>query len=62
MVCYLPIESAFSRFASRWVDEAFGAATAWNYYLNMASLLCFEVTAFHAVITYWTVSLSRIFA
>lgn len=33
MVCYLPIESSFSRFASRWVDEAFGVATAWNFYL-----------------------------
>ncbi|KAK4057255.1 hypothetical protein OIO90_001752 [Microbotryomycetes sp. JL221] len=54
MVCALPIESSFSRFASKYVADAFGAATAWNYFLCMCSLLCFEITAFHAVCGFWS--------
>ncbi|QRV87854.1 amino acid permease [Ceratobasidium sp. AG-Ba] len=54
MVCLLPIESSFNRFAARWVDRAFGAATSWNYWICMAALLNFEVTAFTAVIGFWT--------
>jgi amino acid transporter len=53
MVCALPIESSFSRFAARYVDDAFGAATAANYFLCMTSLLCFEVTAFHSIVGFW---------
>lgn len=44
MVCSLPIEAAFSRFATRYVDDAFGAATAWNYYLAMCSYVLAFVT------------------
>lgn len=44
MVCALPIESSFSRFATRYVDDAFGAATAFNYFLCMTSLLCEFIT------------------
>ncbi|ELU45653.1 general amino acid permease (Agp2), putative [Rhizoctonia solani AG-1 IA] len=44
MVCLLPIESSFNRFATRWVDRAFGAATLFN----------FEITAFTAVVGFWT--------
>ncbi|KAG9089259.1 hypothetical protein FRC06_001646 [Ceratobasidium sp. 370] len=54
MVCLLPIESSFNRFAARWVDRAFGAATSWNYWICMAALLNFEVTAFTAVVGFWT--------
>ncbi|KAK4051335.1 hypothetical protein OIV83_002819 [Microbotryomycetes sp. JL201] len=54
MVCALPIESSFSRFAARYVHDAFGAATAWNYFLAMVSLLNFEITAFHAVCGFWS--------
>ncbi|KAG8963196.1 hypothetical protein FRC03_003290 [Tulasnella sp. 419] len=54
MVCLLPIESSFNRFASRYVDRAFGAATGWNYFVCMTSLLCFEVTAFTAVVQFWS--------
>ncbi|KAB5595356.1 General amino acid permease AGP2 [Ceratobasidium theobromae] len=54
MVCLLPIESSFNRFATRWVDRAFGAATSWNYWICMAALFNFEITAFTAVIGFWT--------
>ncbi|CDZ98336.1 general amino acid permease [Phaffia rhodozyma] len=54
MVCQLPVESSFITFASRYVDNAFGGATGWNYFLAMCSLLCFEITAFHAALGYWT--------
>ncbi|CAE6395234.1 unnamed protein product [Rhizoctonia solani] len=54
MVCLLPIESSFNRFATRWVDRAFGAATSWNYWICMAALFNFEITAFTAVVGFWT--------
>ncbi|GAB1519874.1 proteinral amino acid permease agp2 [Rhizoctonia solani] len=54
MVCLLPIESSFNRFATRWVDRAFGAATSWNYWICMVALFNFEITAFTAVVGFWT--------
>ena len=41
MVCYMPVPSPFIRFGSEWVDEAFGFAMGWNFFLNMGKLsLC----------------------
>ncbi|CED82003.1 general amino acid permease [Phaffia rhodozyma] len=54
MVCQLPVESSFIRFAGRYVDDAFGGATGWTYFLAMSSLLCFEITALHAALGYWS--------
>lgn len=33
MVTYLPISSPFIRFAGRYVDEAFGFAAGWNFFV-----------------------------
>ena len=37
MVTYLPISSPFVRFAGRYVDEAFGVAAGWNFFVFEAS-------------------------
>ncbi|KAM0253903.1 hypothetical protein ACHAQJ_007078 [Trichoderma viride] len=54
MVTYLPISSPFIRFAGRYVDEAFGFATGWNFFVFEAALVPFEVTACNFIIRYWT--------
>ncbi|KAI1080768.1 amino acid permease/ SLC12A domain-containing protein [Whalleya microplaca] len=54
MVTYLPISSPFIRFAGRYVDEAFGFAAGWNFFIFEAALVPFEVTACNVVIHFWS--------
>ena len=54
MVTYLPISSPFIRFAGRWVDEAFGVAAGYNFFVFEAALVPFEVTACNVVINFWS--------
>lgn len=54
MVSYLPISSPFITFAGRFVDEAFGVATGWNFFLLEAFLVPFEITAFNIILNFWT--------
>ncbi|KAK8017419.1 hypothetical protein PG993_013745 [Apiospora rasikravindrae] len=54
MVSYMPIPSPFIRFAGEWVDGALGFAMAWNFFLNMAFLVPFEIVAMNIMITFWT--------
>ncbi|KAK3070741.1 general amino acid permease agp2 [Teratosphaeriaceae sp. CCFEE 6253] len=54
MVSYLPISSPFIRFAGRYVDEAFGFAAGWNFFVFEAILVPFEITACNVVIHYWS--------
>ncbi|GKT67288.1 general amino acid permease [Colletotrichum tofieldiae] len=54
MVTYVPVPSPFVRFAGEWVDEALGFAMAWNFFLNMAILVPFEVVAMSIMVTFWT--------
>ncbi|KAE8350313.1 amino acid permease/ SLC12A domain-containing protein [Aspergillus coremiiformis] len=54
MVTYLPVPSATITFASKWVDGALGFAMGWNYFLNMALLVPFEIVALSLMIQYWT--------
>lgn len=54
MVTYLPISSPFIRFAGRYVDEAFGFATGWNFFIFEAALVPFEVTACNFILRFWT--------
>lgn len=53
-VTYLPISSPFIRFAGRYVDEAFGFAAGWNFFIFEAALVPFEVTACNVIIHYWS--------
>ncbi|KAK0388923.1 hypothetical protein NLU13_2500 [Sarocladium strictum] len=54
MVTYLPISSPFIRFAGRWVDEAFGFAAGWNFFVFEAALVPFEVVACNLILQFWT--------
>lgn len=54
MVTYLPISSPFIRFAGRYVDEAFGVAAGYNFFVFEASLVPFEIVACNVIIHYWS--------
>ncbi|KAG6041489.1 hypothetical protein E4U41_004066 [Claviceps citrina] len=54
MVTYLPVSSPFVRFAGRYVDEAFGFAAGWNFFIFEAALVPFEVVACSFVLRFWT--------
>lgn len=54
MVTYLPISSPFIRFAGRWVDEAFGFAAGWNFFVFEAALVPFEIVACNLIIHFWS--------
>ncbi|KAH8691493.1 amino acid permease [Talaromyces proteolyticus] len=54
MVTFLPVPSPFIRFGGEWVDGALGFAMAWNFFLNMAFLVPFEIVAMNIMITFWT--------
>lgn len=57
-VTYLPISSPFIRFAGRYVDEAFGFAAGWNFFVFEAALVPFEITACNIIIHYWSMLFS----
>jgi amino acid transporter len=54
MVTYLPISSPFIRFAGRYVDEAFGVAAGYNFFVFEAALVPFEIVACNVILQYWT--------
>ena len=54
MVTYLPISSPFIRFAGRYVDEAFGVAAGYNFFVFEAALVPFEIVACNVIIGYWS--------
>ncbi len=53
-VTHAPVPSPFIRFGSEWVDGALGFAMAWNFFLNMAILVPFEIVAMNIMFTFWT--------
>lgn len=54
MVTYLPISSPFIRFAGRYVDEAFGVAAGYNFFIFEAMLVPFEIVACNVIIHFWS--------
>lgn len=54
MVTYLPISSPFIRFAGRYVDEAFGVAAGYNFFIFEAALVPFEIVACNVILQFWT--------
>ena len=56
MVTYLPISSPFIRFAGRFVDDAFGVAAGWNFFVFEAALVPFEIVACNVIIHFWSVA------
>ena len=54
MVTFLPVSSPFIRFAGRFVDDAFGFAAGWNFFVFEAALVPFEVVACNLIIGFWS--------
>jgi amino acid transporter len=54
MVTYLPISSPFVWFAGRYVDEAFGVAAGYNFFIFEAALVPFEIVACNVIMHYWS--------
>lgn len=54
MVAYLPVSSPFIRFAGKYVDEAFGVAAGYNFFVFEAALIPFEVVACNVIIHFWS--------
>ena len=54
MVTFLPISSPFIRFAGRYVDDAFGFAAGWNFFIFEAALVPFEIVACNVIIGFWS--------
>ncbi|KAK2753935.1 hypothetical protein FQN54_007294 [Arachnomyces sp. PD_36] len=54
MVTYLPISSPFIRFAGRYVDDAFGMAAGYNFFIFEAAMVPFEIVACNLIIHYWS--------
>ena len=54
MVTFLPISSPFIRFAGRFVDDAFGVAAGWNFFIFEAALAPFEIVACNVIINFWS--------
>lgn len=48
-----PITGSFIRFAGKWVDEAFGFMSGWNFYLYEAAMIPFEISAINLILTFW---------
>ncbi|GAA6022462.1 hypothetical protein JCM10207_004402 [Rhodosporidiobolus poonsookiae] len=53
MVVFWPTDVAFSRNASRYIDEAWGFAVGWAFWSNEIAVTAYEVTAFTIVLDYW---------
>ncbi|KKA28644.1 hypothetical protein TD95_001892 [Thielaviopsis punctulata] len=54
MVTYLPVSSPFIHFAGRYIDEAFGFAAGWNFFIFEAALVPFEMVACNIIIHFWS--------
>jgi len=53
MATFMPVSGGFVRMAGHWVDEAFGFAAGWNFFLYEALLIPFEITALNLVLKFW---------
>lgn len=53
MATFMPVSGGFVRMAGKWVDEAFGFAAGWNFFLYEALLIPFEITALNLVLKFW---------
>lgn len=54
MVTFLPLSSPFIRLAGRFVDDAFGVAAGYNFFVSQIAQIPFEIVACNIIINYWT--------
>lgn len=53
MQTQFPLSGGFIRLAGHWVDDAFGFAAGWNFFLYEALLIPFEITALNLILGFW---------
>lgn len=54
MVTFLPLSSPTIRLAGRFVDDAFGVAAGYNFFVSQVAQVPFEIVACNLIITYWS--------
>jgi len=54
MAAFIPVAGSFCTFAGRFVDDAFGFALTWNYWLNDAVSVAADLVALQILLQYWT--------
>eukprot|EP01053_Blabericola_migrator_P005704 Blabericola_migrator_1__5703@NODE_2896_length_2229_cov_841_108233_g1817_i0_p1_GENE_NODE_2896_length_2229_cov_841_108233_g1817_i0NODE_2896_length_2229_cov_841_108233_g1817_i0_p1_ORF_typecomplete_len545_score78_26AA_permease/PF00324_21/1_8e154AA_permease_2/PF13520_6/8_9e62Aa_trans/PF01490_18/1_9e06Aa_trans/PF01490_18/3_3e02Trp_Tyr_perm/PF03222_13/0_0048Trp_Tyr_perm/PF03222_13/4_6e02DMT_6/PF04342_12/0_024DUF4481/PF14800_6/1_1_NODE_2896_length_2229_cov_841_108233_g1817_i04492083 len=55
MSAYMPIAGSFTTYASRFIDEGFGFALTWNYWLNDAISVASDLVAAQMLLEFWSV-------
>lgn len=58
MATYVPMQTGFTGYATRFVDPALGLAVGWNYWIKYVILVPNQLTAAALVIKYWNSSIS----
>jgi len=53
MATQYPVAGSFNAYATRFVDDSFGFALSWNYWLNDAVSVASDLTAAQLVCAYW---------
>ncbi|GHJ87443.1 hypothetical protein NliqN6_3845 [Naganishia liquefaciens] len=59
MVTLYPVAGAFTHYATRFLDPAFGFALGWNYFYSWAITLPVEMVACAIIINYWNTSINN---
>ncbi|KAL2388021.1 hypothetical protein RJ035_003693 [Blastomyces gilchristii] len=54
MAAFVPIAGSFCTYAGRFVDDAFGFALTWNYWLNDAVATAADLVALQILLKYWS--------
>lgn len=53
MATFVPMQTGFTGYATRFVDPALGLATGWNYWFKYIIVVPNQLTAAALVIQYW---------
>lgn len=53
MATFVPMQTGFNGYATRFVDPALGLATGWNYWFKYIIVVPNQLTAAALVIKYW---------
>ncbi|KAJ3073028.1 hypothetical protein HDU98_002356 [Podochytrium sp. JEL0797] len=53
MATYLPVDGIFSQIPTRFLNESFGFASGWNYWINWALTIPTELSAIGGFMAFW---------
>jgi amino acid permease len=60
MPTYMPVSRGWIRMASHWVDDALGCALGWDFFLDEALLIPYEISARNLVLTFGVIIFRRL--